>query len=174
MERRTGTLAAAGKKLHGYAAVFACESADLGGFTEVVRAGAFSRSLASGKNVRALWQHNGDALLGTTQARTLRLAEDTRGLKFELDLPDTSHGRDLAVLVERGDVSGCSFGFRTNEDRWEKRGAGWLRELIAVDLQEITLTHEPAYPDTGVALRSLSRLRDGLQPCYLWLDTVVR
>lgn len=176
LEYRSGTLQApsAPGKLAGYAAVFSSESADLGGFHEVVRPGAFSKSLASGKNIRALWQHDIGVLLGTTQAKTLRLAEDTRGLKFELDLPATSAGKDLAVLVERGDVGGCSFGFHVIEDRWERRGESWLRELVAVDLQEVTLTESPAYLNTSVALRSLRARQELGGDLYrvLWLQTV--
>lgn len=173
LERRTGRIKAASPgKLTGYAAVFASESRDLGGFTEVIRPGAFTNSLGSGRNVRALWQHNGDALLGTTSGGTLRLTEDDHGLRFDLELPDTSHGRDLAILVERGDVSGCSFGFRVDEDRWEQRADKWLRELIRVDLHEVTLTHDPAYVDTEVALRSLNARRQAADLRRLWLLTV--
>ena len=71
-------------------------------------------------------------------------------------MPDTSHGKDLAILVERGDVAGCSFGFRVSPggDRWEQQGKRLVRELIDVELVEITLTSDPAYQDTSVALRS--------------------
>lgn len=155
--RAGGTLASTSPgRLTGYAAVFG-SPAELGGFTEVVRAGAFAKSLAERANVRALYHHQGDALLGTTRGGTLTLAEDAKGLRFNLALPDTTHGRDLAVLVGRGDVAGCSFGFRVRDggDRWEERAGGWQRELVDVELAEITLTHDPAYQDTTVALRSL-------------------
>ena len=154
--RGHGTLQATGKTLHGYAAVFNSE-ANLGTFSEVIRPGAFAKSLATGSNIRALYQHDGTALLGTTRGGTLQLREDAKGLAFTLALPDTSHGRDLAVLVDRGDVAGCSFGFRVNPggDRWEERGSTMVRELLDVDLAEITLTSDPAYSDTTVALRSM-------------------
>ena len=154
--RGHGTLQATGKTLHGYAAVFNSE-ANLGTFSEVIRPGAFAKSLATGSNIRALYQHDGTALLGTTRGGTLQLREDAKGLAFTLALPDTSHGRDLAVLVDRGDVAGCSFGFRVNPggDRWEERGSTMVRELLDVDLAEITLTSDPAYQDTSVALRSM-------------------
>ncbi len=153
--RSTGSLRSEGKTLRGYASVFNSET-DLGGFVEVVRNGAFRKTLESGSNIRALYHHQGDALLGTTRGGTLKLQEDSHGLAFSLDLPDTTHGRDLAVLVDRGDVSGCSFGFRVADggDRWEQRGAQLVRELLNVELHEITLTHDPAYADTTVALRN--------------------
>ena len=155
--RSNGTLSATGKTLTGYAAVFNSEAV-LGDFSEVIRQGAFAKSLATGSNIRALYQHQGDALLGTTRGGTLQLREDAKGLAFELALPDTSHGKDLAILVGRGDVAGCSFGFRVapGGDRWEQRGATLVRELLDVDLVEITLTSDPAYQDTTVAMRSRS------------------
>lgn len=155
--RSNGTLSATGKTLTGYAAVFNSEAV-LGDFSEVIRQGAFAKSLATGSNIRALYQHQGDALLGTTRGGTLQLREDARGLAFELALPDTSHGKDLAILVGRGDVAGCSFGFRVapGGDRWEQRGGKLVRELIDVELVEITLTSDPAYQDTTVAMRTRS------------------
>lgn len=152
--RSTGNLSSNGKTLQGYAAIFNSE-ADLGGFVEVIRNGAFRTSLEGGSNIRALYHHDGAALLGTTRGGTLQLREDSKGLAFTLTLPDTTHGRDLAVLVDRGDVAGCSFGFRVRDggDRWEQRGAQLVRELLNVDLAEITLTSDPAYADTTVAMR---------------------
>ena len=169
--RSTGGLSSNGKKLTGYAAIFNSE-ADLGGFVEVVRNGAFRKSLEGGTNIRALYHHQGDALLGTTRGGTLKLKEDAHGLAFDLALPDTTHGRDLAILVDRGDVAGCSFGFRVRDggDRWEQRGGQLVRELLDVDLVEITLTADPAYQDTTVAMRSRpAALSRDLN--LLWLET---
>ncbi|TFI46635.1 HK97 family phage prohead protease [Diaphorobacter sp. DS2] len=175
--RGHGTLKAAGNRtLTGYAAVFNSE-ANLGSFSEVIRPGAFAKSLATGSSIRALYHHDAHALLGTTRGGTLQLREDAHGLAFELALPDTTHGRDLAILVDRGDVAGCSFGFRVPEggDRWEQRGAQTVRELLTVDLVEITLTADPAYADTSVALRSMPSVyelhRVGIGGNALWLET---
>ena len=170
--RSNGTLSAKGKTLSGYAAVFHSE-ANLGDFKEVIRPGAFAKSLATGSNIRALVHHNGEALLGTTKGGTLELREDAKGLAFKLALPDTSHGRDLAILVDRGDISGCSFGFRVapGGDRWEQRNGQMVRELLEVDLIEVTLTADPAYQDTSVAMRSRPHQSQN-EICYLWLRTV--
>lgn len=142
--------------LEGYAAVFDRESKDLGGFFETIRPGAFTRTLKKPDNVLALYDHDQKSILGRHGANTLRLAQDTRGLHFEIDLPLTQTGRDLATLVERGDVAGASFAFTTpaGGDRWQERNKGPLRELLDVDLHEITVTANPAYPDTEVAKRS--------------------
>ena len=172
--RAHGTLTARGKTLQGYACVFNSE-ANLGQFSEIVRQGAFAKSLATGSNVRALYHHDSAALLATTKGNTLQLREDGHGLAFTLALPDTSHGRDVAVLVERGDLQNCSFGFRVSPggDRWEQRGSTLVRELLAVELAEITLTADPAYQDTTVAMRSKPFDADHfLNVNALWVQTV--
>lgn len=172
--RGHGTLKATGNKtLTGYAAVFNSEAV-LGDFSEVIRQGAFAKSLATGSNIRALYHHDGTALLGTTRGGTLQLREDAHGLAFELALPDTSHGRDLAILVDRGDVAGCSFGFKVRDggDRWEQRGAQLVRELLDVELVEITLTSDPAYQDTTVAMRSRPHQPGIVDLNRAWMDTV--
>lgn len=162
-------------KLRGYAAVFDAP-ADLGEFTETIKPGAFTRTLINA-DVRALYDHSRGDILGRTRANTLKLEQDGKGLAFELDLPDTQLGRDLAVLVERGDVAGCSFGFRCaiGGDRWESRSGRMHRELIDVDLHEITLTAWPAYRETEVVKRSLRNAMQG--DSYMnanfvhWLET---
>ena len=91
-------------------------------------------------------------------------------------MPSTTHGNDLAILVDRGDVSACSFGFKVRDggERWELRGAQTVRELLDVELYEITLTANPAYPDTSVAMRNKPvldiKVRD-LGHGILWLET---
>jgi hypothetical protein len=173
--RSLGTLRAVSLgKVGGHAAVFNSESQDLGGFVEIIRPGAFSDSLRRGINVRALYHHSDLSLLGTTQAGTLKLREDDTGLAFELELPDTTPGRDVGVLVDRGDISGCSFAFRVAEggERWEERNGKIVRELLKVDLSEVTLTHDPAYLDTTVARRSLSSRTPAKSLHALWLETI--
>jgi len=160
-------------KLVGYAAVFNAPSHDLGGFTERVKPGAFARSLKSPDSIRALYDHDGKDVLGRVGAGTLRLAEDQRGLRFEIDLPPTTVGKDLGVLVERGDVAGASFAFRVpeNGDEWRSTDNGVERYLHDVDLHEITVTANPAYPDTTVAKRRLNR-KPRLLIAMKWLESV--
>lgn len=163
-------------KLAGYAAVFD-SPADLGQFVEVIRPGAFASSLRSNPGgICALYDHERRSILGRVSAGTLRLHEDAHGLAFELDLPDTTVGRDLAVLVQRGDVAGCSFGFVVPEggDHWNTRADKMVRELREVRLHEITITPQPAYPDTTVAMRSMPSFweSEALQTHRLWFDTL--
>jgi len=143
------------KTLKGYAAKFEKLSQPLYGFKEKVRRGAFSQSLKDG-NIRALWNHNTDSVLGSTKNGTLRLIEDDIGLKFEIDLPDTQVGRDAGVSVSRGDVDGMSFSFEVRKQEWdEKDDKNVIRTLIEVDLKEISPTAFPAYPQTKVTARSV-------------------
>lgn len=142
-------------KLVGYAAVFNHESKDLGNFTESIRPGAFSRSLQSPNDIMALYDHDGSSVLGRVGAGTLVLNEDERGLYFEIDLPPTSVGNDLGVLVERGDVHGASFAFTVPDggESWRDLNGKPHRELLDVKLHEITITSNPAYADTEVSKR---------------------
>ncbi|MCT4573774.1 HK97 family phage prohead protease, partial [Bacillus thuringiensis] len=83
-------------KITGYAAVFNSKTTIGGWFDEVIEPGAFARSLSENSDIRALFNHNWDNVLGRTKSGTLRLEEDEKGLKFEIELPNTSVGRDLA------------------------------------------------------------------------------
>src|SRR3546814_8440445 len=106
-----------GQTIAGYAAIFG-ETADIGGyFRESIAKGAFAVSIAS-DDVRAYFDHDRGRVLGRSSTGTLRLKEDDKGLAVEIDLPDTSDGRDVATLIQRGDVSGMSFGFRVTRDEW--------------------------------------------------------
>lgn len=146
-----------GKTIVGYAALFN-SPADIGGaFREIVAPGAFTETLKG--DVRALIDHDSGRVIGRTKAGTLRLKEDERGLAVEIDLPDTSDGRDLAVSLERGDISGMSFGFRVTHDEWDEDGNPPTRTIHKVDLFEVSAVAFPAYEDTELALRSLSEDR---------------
>ena len=156
IERRALELRAAanGSRIEGYAAVFNSDSADLGGFVETIAPGAFASSLRRGDDVLALYDHDRRAILGRSTAGTLRLREDSKGLHFVLDVADTSAGRDVLESVGRGDITGASFGFRAVREKWT-HGAPHRRELLEVDLLDVTVTPSPAYAATIVSRRSL-------------------
>ncbi|WP_237152388.1 HK97 family phage prohead protease [Oryzibacter oryziterrae] len=154
-ERRAALLEirAKGRKIEGYAATFGTETRIGARFTEVIAPGAFSASLKTNGDILALVDHDPARVLARTRSGTLRLSEDTRGLAFSLDLPDTTAGRDVLALAERGDLGGMSFGFavRDGGEHWQ----GDHRELRAVDLFEVSIVSAfPAYPDTTIAARS--------------------
>jgi HK97 family phage prohead protease len=155
---RNGEASSDGMSFTGYAAVFNSPSEPLP-FTEVIKEGAFKRSLKSRNEIKLFMNHNTDVVLGSTRAGTLRLTEDSRGLLAHADLPDTSAGRDLSVLMKRGDVSSMSFGFSVppKGDAWSKDGA--TRELHQIRLHEVSIvTGFPAYQATTASVRSLDIL----------------
>ena len=125
---------------------------------ERVAKGAFAKSLEE-NTIKALWNHNSDIVLGSTKSRTLELVEDEIGLRFELELPNSSQARDIYESIKRGDVDGVSFGFyiRDNGDKWEylKDEDVYERTLLDIDLIEISPTPFPAYPTSEVGKRSL-------------------
>lgn len=146
------------RTLIGYAAVFDSPT-DIGGwFMEKISRGAFSDAV--NQDVRALFDHKSAYVLGRTTAKTLRLSEDSRGLKFEIDLPDTQIGRDVATSVDRGDLSGMSFNFRALKEEWDDTVNPPMRTLIKLEIDEISVVAFPAYPDTEVGVRSLQEWRD--------------
>lgn len=153
IERRQATeLRAQARRLSGRVATYGVQTV-IGGFREVIAPGAFAASLRAQRDVLALKDHDPQQVLGRTKSGTLRLAEDDRGLVFEVDVPDTQAGRDVLQLAERGDLGGMSFGFRVPKggDSWD----GDLRTLRMIDLAEISVVSAwPAYPQTSVDPRS--------------------
>ena len=144
-------------KLTGYAAVFNSQSEDLGGFREIILPGAFSQAIKE-DDVRALWNHDPNYVLGRNRSKTLTLAEDDHGLMINVIPPDTQWARDLLVSIGRGDVTQMSFGFGVPPDgqRWEKEHGEDVRYLIRVrPLFDISPVTYPAYPVTEVQARNI-------------------
>lgn len=167
-ERRTlpVEVRARGRRLEGYAATFGTETRIGDRFLETVASGAFGATLRSGRDILALVDHDPGRVLGRTKSGTLRLVEDSRGLAFDLDVPDTQAGRDALALAERGDLGGMSFGFNATDEAWN----GDRRELRGVELHEISVVQAwPAYEGTIVTARSrvLPALRRDLARRYL-------
>ena len=160
-EIRMETGADGQRKLIGYAAVFNQLSEDLGGFREMILPGSFANVV--GGDVRALFNHDPNLILGRTTARTLRIEEDDIGLRYEVDLPDTQTGRDLTISADRGDVNQSSFGFRVVPE-----GESW-REPTDDEPLPVRLIHLfqrlydvspvvfPAYPQTSAEARSMAQ-----------------
>lgn len=143
--------------LEGYAAVYNRLSQNLGGFVEQVHPDAFRKSLADNVPVVARLNHQDSGLLGTTEAGTLRLSSDNTGLRYSVDLPDTTTGRDTAALAKRGDLRFSSFAFRTISDEWGTTPDDFpLRTLTGVQLMDVAPVVSPAYRDTTTGLRSLA------------------
>jgi HK97 family phage prohead protease len=170
IERRAlaAELRAKGRRLEGYAATFGAE-AEIRDYTETIAPGAFKSTLAEGKDILALVDHDPGRLLARTKSKSLRLSEDSRGLHFDLDLPDTTAGRDVLALAERGDLGGASFAFTTRDEQW----SGERRELRSVTLHEISIVSSwPAYEGTIVQARSRPVLFPRVALARRFLDTV--
>lgn len=139
-------------RIKGHAAVFDKWSEDLGGFKERIAPGAFTKTLNEA-DVRMLWDHNSQYVLGRKSAGTLQLMEDRQGLYFENSPPETTWYSDLKVSMERGDITQMSFGFQVIKDEWS---SDWSkRTILEVRLLEISVVTFPAYPQTSAKVRSL-------------------
>lgn len=144
-------------KLRGHAAVFNSLSERIYGFREIILPGAFTDAIVN-DDVRALWNHNPDYVLGRNRAKTLVLSEDGTGLAVEIDPPDAQWARDLLVSIRRGDVSQMSFGFQVVSERWEKKDGELIRTLSKLRLFDVSPVTYPAYPATDVSVRSLAEI----------------
>lgn len=146
-----------GGVLSGYAARFGVRSVDLGGYVEEIAPGTFSKSLASGKDIKMLLDHDSGYVMGSTAAGTLRVWEDAIGLAFEVDAgTDRQWAADAVRTVDRGDMRGMSFGFYVKNDDW-KDGPQLVRVLREVDLFEVSAVAFPAYPAAGVKVGAAGR-----------------
>ena len=128
-------------RLAGYASIFGV--ADSGG--DVVRAGAFARSVEAGKRLPLLWQHAADEPIGFVE----RLSEDGRGLRVVARIAaDTRRGGDAAALLKAGALDGLSFGYRVRASRPDR--ARGLRELTDLEIIEVSLVTFPMQPRARV------------------------
>ena len=142
-------------RLRGYAAVFNDASVPLP-FKETIAPGAFRKTLSETPDVRLLINHEG-LPLARTKNGTLTLTEDDRGLFMDAVIADTSEGRDLYKLVERGDVDQMSFAFRVIRQKWnEDRSTRTLTEVSLAD-GDVSVVTYPAYPTTTVEAREALR-----------------
>lgn len=146
--------------IEGYASVFNQWSEDLGGFREMVRRGAFSKTLKEA-DVRGLFNHDPNYVLGRNKSGTLDLAEDSHGLHFRARAPETGWANDLRESIRRGDIDQASFAFATVRDEWKRakdnKGVH-ERELVEVKLFDVSVVTYPAYPQTQVSARSLAEM----------------
>jgi len=147
-------------KIEGYAAVFDKNSEDMG-FIERIAPGAFKNSLKT-SDVRALFNHDSNIILGRESSGTLELKEDKKGLFMSVTPPDTQLVRDMVLSpIERGDVTQQSFGFTVQSDDWDYRdNEPSIRTITEIkELFDVSPVTFPAYPDTAVALRSLDKIK---------------
>lgn len=152
------------KVLVGHAALFfnprdrGTEFALADGVVERIARSAFDRSLASKDDVIANVDHRDAKLLGRRASGTLRLSKDSRGLEYQVPLPDTQLGRDVESKIKRGELRGSSFRFAEPKVRWSQAGNIKVRELLSLTLRDVSVVTNPAYTGTTVRLVSKSEL----------------
>jgi uncharacterized protein len=151
-------------QIFGYAATFNV-NAQLPGFRECIRAGAFTRAIRDNQDVVALFNHDANLVLGRTTSGTLRLKQDAKGLYYTCDLPDTEAGRNAHTSIQRGDINGCSFAFKMVEggQKWsEGRAADGSffvqREITDCDLLDVSPVTYPCYSGTAVDARAVAQV----------------
>ena len=143
-----------GRMIVGYASLFNTV-AEIGGFREQVAPGAFSETIGAGDDVRALIDHDASRVLGRSRADTLRLSEDDKGLRIEIDLPDTQTARDLTVSMKRGDITQMSIGFYTRKEEWDQTDPDHpLRTITQAELFDVSVVTFPAFEETEAQVRS--------------------
>jgi len=152
----------AARKLDGYAAVFNREAIIWGLWREEVAPGAYSKTIQEG-DIRALWNHDTNIVLGRNKAGTLRLAEDSKGLRTEIDPPDNEWGRPVVDAVQRGDVTGMSIAFRVIKEEWiyppkdsRELPKRTIREAKLYDVSPVTF---PAFEQTSISARSVALVK---------------
>ena len=149
------------RHISGYAAVFFKKGEEGTQFhmgetlTERIDPGAFDSSLKE-HDVRALFNHEPANLLGRTGSGTLRLSVDKVGLRYDIDLPETRLAQDLAHLIQRGDITGSSFGFVATEERFDRQSDGHtFRYLESVRLLDVGPVTYEAYTATAAEVRAV-------------------
>lgn len=148
-----------GSIISGYAATFHTEAVIAGEFVEKIQPGAFARSLRE-NDVVFLLHHDNGRVLARMSNGTLKLAEDAKGLRYELTVdPSTPDGQAVMGLVGRRDLKECSFGFSVRAESWEDGNRLPVRTLTDINLAECSIVTWPAYSNTTAALRSLEAHR---------------
>lgn len=139
-------------QLVGYAAVYDVWSEPLGEFYETIRPGAFAGAFEPGADVRGLFNHDPNYVLGRTTSKTLELVDAEQGLRYRIKPPNTDIGQRVVANVRRGDVTGSSFAFLVAEDgdRWWQEDGKVFREILKVELYDVGPVTYPAYEQTSV------------------------
>jgi HK97 family phage prohead protease len=139
--------------IEGYFALYESETELWEGSFEIITKGAFDETLNN--DIRALWNHNTQYVLGRNKSGSLEVKADDKGLFGIIKLPKTQYAKDLHELVQRGDVDQCSFGFNIlDEDLEELASGGYRWRINKIDLHEISVVTFPAYENTTVQARS--------------------
>jgi uncharacterized protein len=141
-----------GQVISGYASLFG--KSDQGG--DIVEAGAYRISLAKGRRIKMLWQHDPAQPIGVWD----EVVEDAKGLWVRGRLlTDIARAREAASLIAAGAIDGLSIGYRTLRAHKDASGARRLSEL---DLWEVSLVTFPMLPEARVTAKACARDSDDL------------
>lgn len=126
------------------------------GFYEKVAAGACTKSIQQ-NDIRALYNHNRDIVLGRKQPKTLTLAEDAYGVKGTIIVNQSdTEALNVYERVKRGDITGCSFGFWPEKEEYDYKDNGEIyATVLEADILEISVCPFPAYPQTAIEARRM-------------------
>jgi HK97 family phage prohead protease len=163
-----GRAVVAGTKSHpllrGMAIIFNQRSQDLGGFVEVIKPEAIQRTVDEGIDLRAFFDHDPSKVLGRQSAGTLRTEVTPHGLTVEIDPPTVTDPPNLMESIQRGDINGMSFSFRTmpNGEDWKRDGERIVRTVSDMRVYEVSIVAMPAYQQTDVevALRAMHHFEE--------------
>lgn len=139
--------------IEGYFALYESETELWAGSYEIINKGAFDSTISK-NDIRALWNHNTQYVLGRNKNGSLELKADDKGLFATIKLPSTQYAEDLYSLIKRGDIDQASFGFNILDEELEELADGGYRWRIKdIDLHEISVVTFPAYENTSVQAR---------------------
>ena len=152
------------RTIEGYAIVFGVESRILAdywdNYREIIEPGAITEERLKEMDIKMTMYHNREKILARSNQGegTLKLRVDEVGVHYEFDAPNTVDGDTALELVKRGDLSGSSFMFWTDEKSgvsYEKRSDGiMLRRVKTIGMiYDMTIAADPAYEQTTVAAR---------------------
>lgn len=147
--------------VEGYALLFNTESRDLGGFTEIIEPNSLDGVIERSDVFCVLNHQNERGILARSKkgSGSLILEVDETGLKYLFEAPNTALGDELLEYLKRGDITGSSFAFIVNEDKWENNNGKYLRRIKSFDLLfDVSPVFNPAYEETSVAKRSLDNI----------------
>lgn len=122
---------------------------------ERVLPGVFNEALSRAPKVDFLAEHKKEKILASTKNDSLQLIEDDRGLYMEARISETSWGRDYFTLITDRLIEGMSFGMKVLEDKWYYIGNELRRDILKIDIYEISAVKNPAYPVTTLESRGI-------------------
>lgn len=168
------TREAGASRIVGYGAVFydgtdGTEYRLWSDLVERIMPGAFDRAIRE-DDVRGLFNHDANFVLGRTKSGTMALSVDSKGLRYDIDMPDTQSGKDVLESVRRGDVTGSSFSFIPTTVTWRTEKGVDIREINEVQLFDVGPVAFPAYESTTAEARSRD-MQDALQARDCWKES---